>query len=167
MVLREKLIILRDKAGISQMALAHQLGVSRQAVSRWESGDAIPAIDNLKALASIYDVSLDWLCNDDADDKSGKKDVLEEKQEKRSESPEIVQEAQKENKLTKRVMITITTVVAVLGILMGVITHSVMISVLVVAVAVLSLAAYLLIQLVSHIIMQSRTKKEVRREDAV
>lgn len=67
MVLRKKLIILRDKAGISQMALAQQLGVSRQAVSRWESGDAIPAIDNLKALASIYDVSLDWLCSDTVD----------------------------------------------------------------------------------------------------
>lgn len=39
MTLREKLIVLRDKAGISQMALAHQLGVSRQAVTRWESGD--------------------------------------------------------------------------------------------------------------------------------
>ena len=38
MTLREKLIVLRDKAGISQMTLAHQLGVSRQAVSRWESG---------------------------------------------------------------------------------------------------------------------------------
>ena len=38
MTLREKLIVLRDKAGISQMSLAHQLGVSRQAVSRWESG---------------------------------------------------------------------------------------------------------------------------------
>ena len=38
MTLREKLIVLRDKAGISQMTLAHQLGVSRQAVTRWESG---------------------------------------------------------------------------------------------------------------------------------
>ena len=41
MTLREKLIVLRDKAGISQMSLAHQLDVSRQAVSRWESGDTI------------------------------------------------------------------------------------------------------------------------------
>ena len=64
MTLREKLIVLRDKAGISQMALAHQIGVSRQAVSRWESGDTTPSTDKLKALAKIYDVSLDWLCND-------------------------------------------------------------------------------------------------------
>ena len=64
MTLREKLIVLRDKAGITQMALAHQLGVSRQAVTRWESGDTAPSMDKLKALAKIYDVSLDWLCSD-------------------------------------------------------------------------------------------------------
>ncbi len=64
MTLREKMIVLRDKAEISQMELAHQLGVSRQAVSRWESGTATPSMDKLKALAKIYDVSLDWLCSD-------------------------------------------------------------------------------------------------------
>ncbi len=67
MTLREKLIVLRDKAGISQMTLAHQLGVSRQAVSRWESGDATPSMDKLKALAKIYGVSLDWLGSDASD----------------------------------------------------------------------------------------------------
>ena len=67
MTLREKLIVLRDKAGISQMSLAHQLGVSRQAVSRWESGVTTPSMDKLKALAKIYDVSLDWLCNDESE----------------------------------------------------------------------------------------------------
>lgn len=53
MTLREKLFVLRDKAGISQMSLAHQLDVSRQAVSRWESGDTTPSMDKLKALAKI------------------------------------------------------------------------------------------------------------------
>lgn len=67
MTLREKLIVLRDKAGISQMALAHQLGVSRQAVTRWESGETKPSMDKLKALAKVYDVSLDWLCSDASD----------------------------------------------------------------------------------------------------
>ena len=71
MTLREKLIVLRDKAGITQMALAHQLGVSRQAATRWESGDTTPSMDKLKALAKIYGVSLDWLCSesDMADEK--------------------------------------------------------------------------------------------------
>ena len=65
MTLKDKLIVLRDKAGISQMTLAEQLGVSRQAISRWESGDAVPTMDKLKSLSKIYNVSLDWLCNED------------------------------------------------------------------------------------------------------
>lgn len=67
MTLREKLIVLRNQAGMSQMALAEQVDVSRQAVTRWESGASAPTLDNLKALAKIYNVSLDWLCNDDMD----------------------------------------------------------------------------------------------------
>ena len=67
MTLREKLIVLRDRAGLSQMELADRLGVSRQAVSRWESGDTTPSVDKLKTLAKIYGVSLDWLCSDTAD----------------------------------------------------------------------------------------------------
>lgn len=67
MTLREKLIVSRNKAGLSQMELANQLGVSRQAVSRWESGDTTPSVDKLKTLARIYGVSLDWLYSDTAD----------------------------------------------------------------------------------------------------
>ena len=67
MTLREKLIVSRNKAGLSQMELAERLGVSRQAVSRWESGDTTPTMDKLKALAKLYGVSLDWLCSDAAD----------------------------------------------------------------------------------------------------
>ena len=67
MTLREKLIVSRNKAGLSQMELAERLGVSRQAVSRWESGDTTPTMDKLKSLARIYGVSLDWLCSDAAD----------------------------------------------------------------------------------------------------
>ena len=67
MTLREKLIVSRDRAGLSQMELANQLGVSRQAVSRWESGDTTPSVDKLKALAKLYGVSLDWLFGDTAD----------------------------------------------------------------------------------------------------
>ena len=49
------------------MELAERLGVSRQAVSRWESGDTTPSVDKLKTLAKLYGVSLDWLFGDTAD----------------------------------------------------------------------------------------------------
>lgn len=51
----------RKKAMLSQEELASKLGVSRQAVSKWETGESIPDMNNLAALAEIFDVSLDWL----------------------------------------------------------------------------------------------------------
>lgn len=63
MTLREKLIVSRNKAGLSQMELANQLGVSRQAVSRWESGQSKPSTERLLALGVLYGVSIDQLLN--------------------------------------------------------------------------------------------------------
>ena len=57
---------LRKNAGYSQNQVADELHVTRQAVSRWESGDTTPSVDKLKTLARIYGVSLDWLCSDAA-----------------------------------------------------------------------------------------------------
>ena len=51
----------RKAAGYSQEALAAELGVSRQAVSKWERGEASPDTDNLIALAGLYGVTLDEL----------------------------------------------------------------------------------------------------------
>ena len=56
-----RLYELRRKKGLSQEELSEKLGVSRQAVSKWERGEASPDTDNLIALASIYGVSLDEL----------------------------------------------------------------------------------------------------------
>lgn len=65
MAMREKLIVLRDKAGLSQLELAEKIGVSRQAIARWESTDAIPSVEKMKALANVYGVTLDWMCSED------------------------------------------------------------------------------------------------------
>lgn len=59
MVFAEKLKQLRDRAGISQEQLAGQIGVSRQVVTKWENGTGTPKIDNLKALADYFHVTLD------------------------------------------------------------------------------------------------------------
>ncbi|MCI9251131.1 MAG: helix-turn-helix transcriptional regulator [Lachnospiraceae bacterium] len=48
--------------------VAEILNVSRQAVSRWETGDASPSIDNLKCLSILYKVSIDYLVNDNEED---------------------------------------------------------------------------------------------------
>lgn len=66
MELKEKLVTLRKKKGLSQLELAEMIKVSRQAISRWEVGAAIPSTENLKFLGSLYDVPLDYLLNDNA-----------------------------------------------------------------------------------------------------
>lgn len=57
----QRLTELRIKHGYSQEQLGKLLYVSRQAVSKWEHGDAVPDIDNLTALAKLYNISLDEL----------------------------------------------------------------------------------------------------------
>lgn len=61
MNLCENLQRLRRQAGLSQEALAEKLGVSRQAVSKWESGAAVPELDKLTELAHIFHIRLDEL----------------------------------------------------------------------------------------------------------
>jgi len=63
--LEEKLISLRKEKGFSQLKLAEMMNVSRQAVSRWEVGAAIPSTENLKYLGRLYGVSLEYLLHDD------------------------------------------------------------------------------------------------------
>ena len=53
----ETLIRLRKQQGISQEALADMLGVSRQAVSKWETGAALPELSNVEKLCAIFDVT--------------------------------------------------------------------------------------------------------------
>lgn len=63
----DRLIKLRKKHGLSQEELADKLGLSRQAVSKWERAEASPDTDNLICLAKLYGVSLDELLSTDED----------------------------------------------------------------------------------------------------
>ena len=68
MKLEEKLVRLRRQSGLSQLNAAEKLGVSRQAISRWEVGASMPSTDNLKYLSEMYGVSVDYLLNDSLDE---------------------------------------------------------------------------------------------------
>lgn len=61
MDIAERLQELRKKEGYSQEKLAEMLGISRQAISKWESGQGKPEIENIIKLTEIYKVSADYI----------------------------------------------------------------------------------------------------------
>ena len=52
---------LRTKKGLSQDELAEKLFVTRQAVSRWETGETVPGVETLKLLSTLFNVSINTL----------------------------------------------------------------------------------------------------------
>ena len=64
MKFQEKLVHLRKERKLSQEQLAEKLGVSRQAISRWESGDTTPDMLNILGLCNIFEISADDLIRD-------------------------------------------------------------------------------------------------------
>ncbi len=68
MKLNEKIILCRKKQGLSQGDLAVLLNISRQSVSKWETGEANPDIDKLKTLGKVFEVSIDWLLDESEDE---------------------------------------------------------------------------------------------------
>lgn len=67
MTINEKISILRHNAGWSQDELAEKLNVSRQSISKWESGKALPDSDKLVALSELFNVTTDFLLKDSED----------------------------------------------------------------------------------------------------
>lgn len=65
---KDKLAAIRKDRGLSQEELAEKIGVSRQAVSKWESGESLPDIENLVTLGDALGVTIDRLIRRDADE---------------------------------------------------------------------------------------------------
>lgn len=66
--LGDKIMQLRQKQGLSQETFGEALGVSRQAVSKWETGQAMPDIDKIIAMSNMFGVSTDYLLKDEESD---------------------------------------------------------------------------------------------------
>ena len=65
MKLPDKIIMHRKSNGWSQEDLAEQLNVSRQAISRWENGTALPDANNILQLSKLFNVTTDYLLNEE------------------------------------------------------------------------------------------------------
>ena len=64
MILADKIINLRKKAGMRQEDLAYKLNVSRQSVSKWEGAQSVPDINKIIEMAKVFSVSTDYLLKD-------------------------------------------------------------------------------------------------------
>ena len=77
----EKLLTLRKANGLTQEQLAEKLDVSRQSISKWESGQANPELEKIVALSAIFNVTTDYLLkSSEIDDLSVKTEILEKQQ---------------------------------------------------------------------------------------
>ena len=65
MTLSEKIVSLRKAHGWSQEDFAEKINVSRQAISRWENGTALPDAQNVLQISKLFGVTTDYLLNDD------------------------------------------------------------------------------------------------------
>lgn len=81
MNLSEKILALRKANDLTQEQLAEKLDVSRQSISKWESGQAIPELDKIVALSAIFNVKTDDLLKpSEIDELSMKTEILEKQQ---------------------------------------------------------------------------------------
>ena len=78
-MLSEKLYKLRKNSGLSQEQLAEKLNVSRQAISKWESGTAVPESEKLVTISNYFGVSVDYLLKDEEEKVIGTDCNVEEK----------------------------------------------------------------------------------------
>ena len=77
----EKLLALRKANDLTQEQLAEKLDVSRQSISKWESGQAVPELEKIVALSTVFSVTTDYLLkSSEIDDLSVKTEMLERQQ---------------------------------------------------------------------------------------
>lgn len=118
MKLEEKLVQLRKEKGLSQMYVAEAMEVSRQAISRWEVGAAMPSTDNLRKLAELYGVCIDVLLNDQmvlvqVPQKSEPQPLTEKEESHKTEISSVVQSGY------RPLYIIVTATLVLLGIIIG------------------------------------------------
>ena len=117
MRLEEKLTVLRKESGYTQLDLAEKVRVSRQAISKWETGRALPSAENLKYLSELFGVSVDYLLNDDMTEEPKPK---EQKPAPEPQTEEAVIPEKEKGKPVRWKYITALLLAVLLGLLIGV-----------------------------------------------
>lgn len=107
----EKLLTLRKAKDLTQEQLAEKLNVSRQSVSKWESGQAVPELEKIVAMSVVFDVTTDYLLkSSEIDDLSVKTEMLEKQQQ------QMIVREQKRQKIRECVLYVIVIYLVLLAV---------------------------------------------------
>ncbi len=123
MRLEEKLTVLRKESRYTQLDLAEKVRVSRQAISKWETGRALPSAENLKYLSELFRVSVDYLLSDNMTEEPKPKEQkpAPEPQTKEPQTEEAVfPEKEKGKPVRWKYIAALLLAVLLLGLLIGV-----------------------------------------------
>ena len=127
MRLEEKLTVLRKESGYTQLDLAEKVRVSRQAISKWETGRVLPSAENLKYLSELFGVSVDYLLSDNMTEEPKPKEQepapepqTKEPQTKEPQTEEAVFPEKEKGKPVRWKYIAALLLAVLLGLLIGV-----------------------------------------------
>ena len=118
MRLEEKLTVLRKESGYTQLDLAEKVRVSRQAISKWETGRVLPSAENLKYLSELFGVSVDYLLNDDMTEEPKPKEQEPAPEPQTEEA--VIPEKEKGKPVRWKYITALLLAVLLLGLLIGV-----------------------------------------------
>ena len=118
MRLEEKLTVLRKESGYTQLDLAEKVRVSRQAISKWETGRALPSMEKLKYLSELFGVSVDYLLNDDMTEEAKPKEQKPAPEPQTEEA--VIPEKEKGKPVRWKYIAALLLAVLLLGLLIGV-----------------------------------------------
>lgn len=122
----DRLVALRREHGYSQEDLAARLGVSRQAVSKWERAESSPDTDNLIALARLYGVSLDEMLlqaarSAESEEVQERKEIFEEAEAWEAAEERLEKKRKKKRKARKEKLLWLLTLSLMVG--LPIVTH--------------------------------------------
>ena len=117
MTLAEKILELRTARALSQGDLAERLEVSRQSVSKWETGQSVPDLDKIIKLADLFGVSVDELVRENAQPQA--------EQPQPEPPPQVVYVERRAERTSAQILGVILLVVGGLGVVLGVLNYGI------------------------------------------
>lgn len=155
----EKLYLLREEKKISQNELAEILDVSRQAISRWEVGRTKPDTNHLIAISQYFNVSMDYLVNDDINEKNEEICI------QKKDTPKIEESISIKKRSIRGIFLIIFLTLLISILIWGNVSHSLMGASISLFSAVILFAIAISYIRIRNLVHEAKNKKERSREE--